>query len=242
MSAFACFLWWIVLGALLGFLGSWALGSLLKRPSLRQSERVVEKAVDNPVHLARIRTLENEVAVIAGLRSQIAQLQAAPPKTIEKIVERPIEKLVQDTKGIEQRDQRLRELQMRFDDLDRRSRVYVQTIADRDEELRRLRLPPLIDMAAAKAAGFALKNADDLEIIEGIGPKIADLLRADGIGSFMELANATPEKIRTILDRAGPNFRVADPATWPEQAELAARNRWRGLKSLQDVLIAGRRE
>jgi len=33
-----------------------------------------------------------------------------------------------------------------------------------------------IDLAAAKAAGFKIKNADDLTVIEGIGPKINDLL------------------------------------------------------------------
>jgi predicted flap endonuclease-1-like 5' DNA nuclease len=245
MSAIPCFLWWLVLGALLGLLASWLLGMMFRRPAPRPIERVVEKTVDkfvdNPAHLARIKALEGEVGAIAGLRSQISQLQSAPAKVVERIVEKPVEKIVQDTQGIEQRDQKIRELQTRFDDLDRRSRGHVQTIADRDEELRRLRLPPIIDVNAAKAAGLPLKSADDLEIIEGIGPKIAELLRADGITTFFELSNSTPDKIRAILDKAGPNFRVADPGTWPEQADLAAHNRWRALKSLQDILIAGHR-
>ena len=34
-----------------------------------------------------------------------------------------------------------------------------------------------IDLAAATAAGFALQGANDLQIIEGIGLKIAELLK-----------------------------------------------------------------
>jgi predicted flap endonuclease-1-like 5' DNA nuclease len=94
-------------------------------------------------------------------------------------------------------------------------------------------------VAAAKAAGFALKGPDDLEIIEGIGPKIAQLLYAEGITTFAALANTAPSDIQPILDKAGPNFQLAKPATWPEQADLAARNRWRALKALQDALRGG---
>jgi predicted flap endonuclease-1-like 5' DNA nuclease len=239
VPAISCILWWLVLGALLGLLLSWLIGARSKRPLPRATERVVEKfvdkVVDNPAHLARIRALEDEVALIPSLRSQIAQFQSAAPTVVEKVVE----KIVPDTQGLAQRDQQLREMQTRIDEFERRSRMQVQTIADRDEELRRMRLPPIIDMQAAKAAGLALKSADDLEIVEGIGPKIAELLRAGGISTFMELATATPERIRAILDKAGPQYRIADPGTWPEQADLAAHNRWAALKKLQDVLIAG---
>jgi len=38
----------------------------------------------------------------------------------------------------------------------------------------------VIDVGAARAAGFNLKHADDLSILEGIGPKIEELLRANG--------------------------------------------------------------
>ena len=68
-------------------------------PQIEVVERFVDRLVDNPTHLARINELEGEVASIAGLREQIAQLQAAPPKTVEKIVEKrveiPVEKVVE---------------------------------------------------------------------------------------------------------------------------------------------------
>lgn len=95
------------------------------------------------------------------------------------------------------------------------------------------------DMAAAKAAGFAIRKADDLTVVEGIGPKINELLNADGIKTFAQLAAAAVPAIQTILDKAGPRFALAKPGTWPQQAALAAENRWAELKKLQDNLKGG---
>jgi hypothetical protein len=44
-----------------------------------------------------------------------------------------------------------------------------------------------------------------------------------------------------VLGAAGPNCRIADPLTLPEQAGLAAAGRWGALKAQQDSLIGGRR-
>ncbi len=53
-------------------------------------EKPVERQVDNPAHLARITALESEVAVIGGLREQIAKLEARPPEIVEKVVEKVV--------------------------------------------------------------------------------------------------------------------------------------------------------
>ncbi len=82
--------------------------------------------------------------------------------------------------------------------------------------------------------------ADDLEKIEGIGPKIAEVLTTAGIATFAQLAETAPEQIREILDNAGSQFAAHDPATWPKQAELAAAGKWDELKTLQDELMGGR--
>jgi predicted flap endonuclease-1-like 5' DNA nuclease len=100
---------------------------------------------------------------------------------------------------------------------------------------------PGIDVMAARAAGLDLDGPDDLRVIEGVGPKIAQIFQAAGIRSFAQLAAMSPAAIQPLLDEAGPNFRIADPQTWPEQAALAAANRWAELKALQDQLIGGRK-
>ncbi len=98
-----------------------------------------------------------------------------------------------------------------------------------------------IDVNAARAAGLSLDSADDLRVIEGVGPKIADIFRAAGVHQFAQVAAMTPAEIQALLDAAGPSFRIADPQTWPEQAALAAANRWTELKALQDNLTGGRK-
>ena len=95
-----------------------------------------------------------------------------------------------------------------------------------------------IDVGAARAAGFNLKHADDLSIIEGIGPRIQELLRQHGIDGFARMAQLRTDELLDILDRGGPSFRLADPSTWAEQASLALHNRWGDLKRLQRDLHA----
>lgn len=80
---------------------------------------------------------------------------------------------------------------------------------------------------------------DDLKVIEGIGPKISGILQAAGIATFAQLAQTDASRLRAILDEAG--LRLADPTTWPEQASLAAKGDWEGLKALQSQLKGGRR-
>lgn len=86
----------------------------------------------------------------------------------------------------------------------------------------------------------AAPAADDLEVIEGIGPKIASVLREASINSFAELAATDSERLTEILQEA--NLRLASSETWAEQAELAAKGDWEGLKQLQGRLKGGRRE
>lgn len=183
---------------------------VVDKPIERVVEKTVEKVVDNPAHVSRIAALSAEVATIASLKNRIAELESAPPKIVEKPVERIVEKVIE--KPVER---------------------IVEKVVERD------RPDAAIDLAAARAAGFDLKGPDDLEIIEGIGPKIAELCHGEGIRTLAQLSRTPTAQIQAMLDRAGPNFRVANPGTWSEQALLAAHNRWEALRALQDVLIAG---
>lgn len=83
-------------------------------------------------------------------------------------------------------------------------------------------------------------RSKELELIEGIGPKIAELLISHDIFNLADLAAAPVEQLREILGAAGRRFRLADPTTWPEQARLGAAGAWDALKELQNKLKAGR--
>jgi predicted flap endonuclease-1-like 5' DNA nuclease len=80
---------------------------------------------------------------------------------------------------------------------------------------------------------------DDLKRIEGIGPKISGVLAAAGIQTFGQLADADVGRLKQILTDTG--MTLADPASWPEQARLAAAGDWAALQKLQDELQGGRR-
>jgi predicted flap endonuclease-1-like 5' DNA nuclease len=87
-------------------------------------------------------------------------------------------------------------------------------------------------------AASAPAKPDDLVIIEGIGPKIAELLAKKGITTFAQLAVTDVPRLEKILRENGLQF--TKPGSWPEQARLAADGRMDELKALQDKLIAGR--
>ena len=80
---------------------------------------------------------------------------------------------------------------------------------------------------------------DDLTIVEGIGPKINQVLHTAGIQSLSQLADCEVTQLKDILISAG--IRLADPATWPEQAKLAAVGDQETLKALQATLKGGRK-
>ncbi|MGY0505382.1 helix-hairpin-helix domain-containing protein [Luteimonas sp. e5] len=94
--------------------------------------------------------------------------------------------------------------------------------------------------AAKKAPAKKAAKGDDLKLIEGIGPKIAEVFNQAGILTFADLAGSDPAKLREILDQAGSQFAAHDPTTWPQQAELAAAGKMDELKALQDELQGGR--
>ena len=95
-------------------------------------------------------------------------------------------------------------------------------------------------LAPKKATTDAKSAVDDLTKIEGIGPKIAGLLKADGIETFEKLSESKLTAIQTILDKAGNRYAVHNPSTWAEQAKLAAKSDWAGLKKWQNELNGGK--
>lgn len=96
-----------------------------------------------------------------------------------------------------------------------------------------------VDLTKAALAGFKLKHANDLEIIEGIGPKIAGLFNDNGVTTFAQVSGMSVPAMNAILEKGGSRFKLANPSTWAKQARLCHENRWAELQALQDSLSAG---
>jgi small subunit ribosomal protein S16 len=99
---------------------------------------------------------------------------------------------------------------------------------------------PVVEATPVVEVVETVTASDDLKQIEGIGPKIAEVLNAAGIMTFAQLADTTAEKIKEILDAAEGNFAAHDPGTWPAQAKMAAEGNWDELKKWQDELDGGK--
>jgi large subunit ribosomal protein L27 len=103
---------------------------------------------------------------------------------------------------------------------------------------------PVVEAAPeAKAAAPAKKGGpklDDLKIVEGIGPKIEQLLKEGGINTWAELSVADVDRLKEILDAAGPRYQIHDPSTWPAQAKFASEGKFEELKEYQEMLTGGR--
>ena len=81
---------------------------------------------------------------------------------------------------------------------------------------------------------------DNLQIIEGIGPKIEEILNIEGIKTYASLSDTTPMRLSSILKKAGPRYQIHDPSTWPQQAKLAQFSKWDDLDILKNSLIGGK--
>jgi len=92
---------------------------------------------------------------------------------------------------------------------------------------------------APKAEAPKAAKGDDLTIVEGIGPKIAELFVSKGIASFKDLAAASVDQLRAILDEAGGVIKAKNPTTWPAQAQMAAEGKFAELKKWQEELKDG---
>ena len=76
----------------------------------------------------------------------------------------------------------------------------------------------------------------DLGKIEGIGPKISEVLASSGILTYADLAEASQDKLKEALAKGGDAFKMHDPTTWTAQAKLADQGKWNELQKMQDDL------
>ena len=114
-------------------------------------------------------------------------------------------------------------------------------LAGRTTEMERMMHLEAERRIAMTRYGFVARtrDRDDLTLVEGIGPKIEEILLAAHVDTYTKLAMTPVEEIRTLLDGAGANFKVSNPGTWPRQAALIVRGDWAELRRWQDELIGG---
>jgi len=99
--------------------------------------------------------------------------------------------------------------------------------------------PKVAPKAKTRPSSTTAKSTK-LTLIEGIGPKIQQLLNAAGIKNLGQLAIAKPAELKKVLAAAGSRYQMHDPSSWPAQAKLAAAGKTAELKTLQAELKGGK--
>ena len=82
--------------------------------------------------------------------------------------------------------------------------------------------------AAASIFGRTVRQ-DDLQIVEGIGPKIEGLFHNYNIKTWKALSRTSVAKCIEVLQSGGEKYRVHDPASWPMQAKMCYEGKWKEL-------------
>ncbi len=76
--------------------------------------------------------------------------------------------------------------------------------------------------APKKEAPKAETKGDDLTKLDGVGPKLAEILNAAGLNSYADVAGTSVEKFKEILEAAGSRYASKDPQPWIDQAKELA--------------------
>lgn len=99
-----------------------------------------------------------------------------------------------------------------------RSYVSIEPIVEVDVAVAEA---PVVADVKAEAPKTAAKG-DDLKKLEGVGPKLAEILNEAGITTYAGLAETSIEKLKEILEAAGSRYASKDPAPWIAEAKTLA--------------------
>ena len=207
--------WWVLLGALLGLIVGYLLGKLFRDSDVSRHPQVASMRSELDEHRSLLSAKSDELDAQSNVHAALSE----------------------ERDGL---DERVRILEGELQECHTKSAALAGAASSGGPTEAVTELA--FDAATALAAMGTKVRLDDLKVVEGIGPKIEQLLHADGIRTWRALSNTPVQTLRDILHQAGERFRIHDPATWPDQAGLAADRKFAELRALQDRLDGGREE
>ena len=88
---------------------------------------------------------------------------------------------------------------------------------------------PVVNKEKEEKDKFSIIKSSNLQIIEGIGPVMENILHENGIKDWRTLSSKSHGELKAILDTYGDKYKIIDPKDWPVQASLAKMGNWEGL-------------
>ena len=89
------------------------------------------------------------------------------------------------------------------------------------------------ELSDGKVDGYPNLVKTNLQIIEGIGPRMEAILKESGISDWQVLSRRSSGELRALLDKFGGRYKIVDPTEWPLQALHAHQKNWTKLIELQ---------
>ena len=159
--------------------------------------------------------------------AEAASTEEAPAESAAPVAEKPAEPVKEEAPAAEKPAEPVKE---------------EAPAAEKPAEPAKEEAPPVAtaEPVVAAAAAVSTEGGDDLTKIEGIGPAIAKVLTAAGVGTFSALEAKSAEDVKAILTEAGGRFSMHEPTTWGMQAGMAAKGEWDALKKWQDESDGGK--
>jgi large subunit ribosomal protein L27 len=99
----------------------------------------------------------------------------------------------------------------------RKNRSYVSVAPIVEVETAVAEAP--VKEAVPKAEVKEEAKGDNLTKLDGVGPKLAEILNAAGLNTYADVAGTSVEKFKEILEAAGSRYASKDPQPWIEQAK-----------------------
>ena len=200
----------------------------------QQAKETSEIGPSSPKELAaaqsEIRELKSEVTRYQQQEKQLKDYQVQ--------LQAKMEELQRATKEISEAQTQLQTLREHVATAETKAQPVVAMPV---EEPPKEETPPVRAVAEPPAKKSSPKKAthaepDNLRKVQGIGPKVAQILNEAGIQTFAQLAQTDVDRLKAILEEAGPSFKWMNPESWPKQAGFAAKGDSESLKKFQAEL------
>lgn len=170
-------------------------------------------------------------------KARVEETRQSIDEAYDKVVKIDIAKTVSETvdKVTTTAKEKMEETRQTLDDVYARS-INVDAVKTTAKKTKKV--AETTAKKATKKVKVAAKKivADDLKVIEGVGPKMATILNDAGIVTFQQLAKTKVSTLKEILAAAGPRYKMHNPANWGKQAKLAAAGKMDELKTLKAEL------
>ena len=200
----------------------------MKNPVSKKVVDIVDKVSESPlVQKAEKATEELKdkgVAKYKELKEDVLEQAAKIVHLAEDKIEDAKEELKKEAKKAKPKKRTTRKTKATKNKVAPKKKVTKKTVAPKAKA-------KVESKATTKKATKTTKTAvvDDLQLINGIGPKTETVFNKNGIKTFAALTKLETPEIQTILEKEGIRIATIHVEFWQKQAEVAVKEGTEGL-------------